>query len=108
MARKYEASREDLSVQQAHDILGRSMEKDDVNGSIRTYYTVLNSLGHGAGIGFFDQVVRPFIEHLLKNGKPGEALQAVKQARQTLRVEPNAQLDRELSALTDRVQGEVR
>ena len=108
MARKYEASREDLSVQQAHDILGRSMEKDDVNGSIRTYYTVLNSLGHGAGIGFFDQVVRPFIEHLLKNGKPGEALQAVKQARQTLRVEPNAQLDRELSALTDRVQAAVR
>ena len=42
-ARKYEGSREDLSVQQARDLLARSMANDDLNTCIRTYYSVLNS-----------------------------------------------------------------
>ena len=41
--------------------------------------TVLD-LGSGAGIDFFDRIVRPFVEHLLANGRPNEALQAVERA----------------------------
>jgi len=57
---------------------------------------------------FFDQVVRPFFEYLLKNGRPGEALRAVERAQTTMRVEPNGQLDRELNALKDQAQQMLR
>jgi tetratricopeptide (TPR) repeat protein len=107
-ARKYEGSREDLSVQQARDMLVRSMANDDLNSCIRTYYSVLNSFGQSAGIDFYDQIVLPFVEHLLQNGRATEAAQAVIQARRTLRVEPNSQLEAELNALADRVQKTVR
>ena len=104
VAHKYESTREDLTEHEASDILRRSMEKDDVAACAHTYFSVLNSFGHDAGMGFFDQVVRPYIEYLLKNGRPREAVQAITLARQTLRVEPDAQLDRELAALEDRDQ----
>jgi hypothetical protein len=107
-ARKYRASREDLSVQQAQDILRRSMAADDQDGRIRTYYTVLANYGRGAGIDFFDQIVSPFVDQLLQNGRAMEAVQAVTQARRTLHVEPNTQLDAELTALADRAQKAVR
>jgi len=98
-----ETAREDLNVQQAYDILRNSMEHDGLDGSIRTYYTVLGSYGHNAGIVFFHQVVQPFVDYLLKNGRPSEAVQAVGRARRLMRVEPNAQLDLELGALANRV-----
>jgi hypothetical protein len=104
-ARKYDqADRADLAVRQASEILRRSLETDDLNTRIRTYYTVLNSFGRGAGVGFFDQVVNPFVEHLLRNDQSHEAMQAVTQARNVLHVDPNSQLDRELTALAERVQ----
>ncbi|MFA5058003.1 MAG: hypothetical protein WC485_07810, partial [Opitutaceae bacterium] len=107
-AHKYEGSRADLSVQQAQEILQRSLDHDDPNDRIRAYYNVLNSFGRGAGIDFFDRVVRPFVEYLLKNDQPREAVQAVAQARRTLRVEPNTQLEQELNALGERAQQAVR
>lgn len=108
-AQKYDqADRADLAVGQASDILRRSLETDDLNTRIRTYYNVLNSFGRGAGVGFFDRVVNPFVEHLLQNDRPREATQAVEQARRTLRVEPNSQLERELNALAERAQKSQR
>lgn len=107
-ARKYEATRQDLSVQQAQEILQRSMDNDDLNNRIRTFYRVLNSYGHGAGMDFFDRIVHPFVEHLLQNDRPGEAEQALIQARRTLRVEPNTQLEAELNALAERIPGTMR
>jgi hypothetical protein len=47
--------------------------------------------------------VQPFVDYLLKNGRPSEAVQAVGRARRLMRVEPNAQLDLELGALANRV-----
>jgi len=104
-ARKYDqAERADLGVSQASEILRRSLDSDDRNTRIRTFYNVLNSYGRGAGVDFFDRIVRPFVEHLLQNDQPQEAMQAIAQARRVLRVEPNSQLDGELSTLADRVQ----
>jgi hypothetical protein len=108
VAGENEAGRENLSVQQACDLLRGSMEKGDLNASIKTYYTVLNSFGRGAGMVFFHQVVQPFVEYLLKNERPGEAVQAVGRARRTMRVESNSQLDLELGALADRAQAALR
>jgi hypothetical protein len=104
-AKKYDQEdRADLGVRQAGDILKRSLENDDMNTRIRTYYSVLNTYGRGAGVDFFDRVVRPFVEHLLRNDQPREAMQAVTQARRVLRVEPNSQLEGDLNALAGQAQ----
>ncbi len=108
IAREDESSREELSVQQACGIMRQSMEKGDLNASIRTYFAVLNSEGRGAGVSFFRQVVQPFVEHLLHAGQPSEAMQAAGRARKTLRVEPGGQLDSELGALEERVKAALR
>lgn len=102
-AREYQGTREDLSVQQARDILQRSLDAGDVNASIRTYYGVLQSYGPGGGMDFFDQIVHPFVEYLLQHDRAAEARQAVGQARQTLHVEPDSQLDGELKQLAGQV-----
>ena len=101
-ARKYAANRSDLSLQQAQDIMRRSMANDDLNNRIRTFYGVLNSFGHGAGIDFYDQIALPFIEHLLQSDRASDAMVAVGKVRSTLRVEPNSQLESELNALAER------
>jgi hypothetical protein len=102
IAHKYEATRMDLSMEKAYEIMRRSMEQDAVPVCIHAYYGVLNSFGRGAGMDFFDGVVRPFVEYLLKNNQAREALRAVGQARTTMRVEPDRQLERELQVLEDR------
>jgi tetratricopeptide (TPR) repeat protein len=104
IAKEDETARESLNVQQAYVILQRCMEKDDVDAAVKTYYSVVNSFGNGADIVFFHEVVQPFVEYLLKNERPSEAVQAVGRARKVMRVEPRAQLDVEMSALMDRAQ----
>jgi hypothetical protein len=103
----HEVSQEDLGIRQAQEIMQRSMESDSQEDRIRTYFKVLNTYGHGTGLGFFNQVVHPFVESLLKEDQPRIALQAIGQARRTLNVVPNTLLDTELSALTDRAQQAV-
>jgi hypothetical protein len=106
-APKHEVSQEDLGIPQAQEIMQRSMGSDSQEDRIRTYFKVLNTYGHGAGLAFFNQVVQPFVESLLKEDQPRIALQAIGQARRTLNVGPNTLLDTELSALTERAQQAV-
>ncbi len=101
-AQKYAGGRQDLSAQEARDMLRRSIERDSLDDRIRTFYRVLKTYGPGAGMDFYDQVVAPFVDHLLQSDRPTEAVQAVAQARRTLRVEANGQLDAELNALAER------
>jgi hypothetical protein len=103
-AAKHEVSREELGVGQAMEIMQRSMENDSQQDRIRTYFNVLNTYGHGAGLTFFDQIVQPFVEYLLKESQPLLAQKAIGQARSTLNVVPNSLLDSELRALTERAQ----
>jgi hypothetical protein len=106
-AHKYEPNRSDLSIQQAKEVMQRSLDNDDARNRIRAYNNVLTSYGRGAGMDFFDQIVRPFAERLLQNDQPRDALQAIEQARRTLRVEPNSQLEIELNQLSRRAQQAV-
>lgn len=91
--------RSDLSVQQARDTLLRSFATETLPVQVKTYNTVLDTAGRGAGIGFFDQVVVVFAEHMLQLHQPAEALRAVERARRTLKVEPNSQLEQEIAKL---------
>jgi hypothetical protein len=103
IAQKNQASRNDLSVQQARDVLRRAMTTQDLAGQIRSYNSVLDTFGRGAGMGFFDQVVTVFVEHLAQSGQPSEATNAIERARRTLKVDPNSQLEREFAELGARV-----
>ena len=103
IARKNQVKRGDLSTQQAWERLRRSMATDKLPIQIQTFTAVLDGLGRGAGIGFFDEVVVPFVEHLARAGEKTAAERAIQRARQTLKVEPNSQLDGELTALLKKV-----
>jgi hypothetical protein len=103
-AAKPGVNQEELGIRQAQEIMLRSMETDSQQDRIRTYFKVLSSHGHGAGLAFFDQIVEPFVEYLLKEDQPLLAQRAIGQARSTLNVGPNTLLDAKLNALAERAQ----
>lgn len=96
LARKYQAGRSDLSIQQAAAMLLRSIEHDDPARRVQTYQQILRTYGQGAGIDFYDRVVRPFVEHLTREGRLPAAVQALELAGRTLRAEPGSQLEQEM------------
>lgn len=97
LAKKYQASRTDLSYQQAAEILRHSLATEDLPGRIRTYQRLLATYGAGAGIDFFDKVVLPFVEHLQRERQIPAALDALERARRTLRVEKGSQVEGEIA-----------
>lgn len=101
IARKNQGDRGDLSVAQAREILARAIGTQTLSAQIRAYNSVVDSYGHGAGIGFLDEIVRPFVEHLRQLGQPAEATRAIERARHTLKVEANSQLAKEFEALAN-------
>lgn len=103
IALKNKGARGDLSVRQARDIVQRAVATQPLPDQIRSYNTVLDSYGRGAGIGFFDDVVVGFIHHLVQLKQKAEALKAIERARRTLRVEPNSQLASEFERLVQAV-----
>jgi hypothetical protein len=103
IARKNKSGRGDLSVRQAREALLRAIATQPLAGQLRAYQAAVDTYGRGAGIGFFDEVVVGFAEHLLQINQPAEALKAVDRARRTLRVEPHSQLAEEIDSLTKRI-----
>ncbi|MCX6955460.1 MAG: hypothetical protein NTV51_25200 [Verrucomicrobia bacterium] len=97
IASKNKGARADLSVQQARDALLRSFATQPLAEQVQTYNTVVDRYGRGAGVGFFDQVVVVFAEHMVQLQQPAEAVRGVERARRTLKVEPNSQLDQDLA-----------
>lgn len=108
IAHKNEGERIDLSIQQARNIVLQSMGTQTLPEQIRTYNSTVDTFGVGAGIGFFDEVVTVFVEHLAQLGQPAEAMRALERARQTLKVEPNSQLEREFADLAKRARPAAR
>jgi hypothetical protein len=102
IAHKNEGERIDLSVQQARNLLLQSMAGQPLPEQIRTYNSVVDTFGRGAGMGVFDEGVTVFVEHLAQLRQPGEAARALERARRTLKVDPNSQLDAEFNQLTAR------
>ena len=103
LGKKYQASREDLSIEQAAAIVKRSMAGDDLATQIQIFNRTIDTSGRGAGTDFYDKVVEPFIFHLAEQGQIPAALQALDRARRTLRVEPGRQLDLEMTEVANRL-----
>ena len=99
IALKNRSKRSDLSTQQAREAVQRSIATEPLAARIRTYNATLDRSGLGEGIGFFDQVVIPFVEHLVRIGEKREALNAAQRAQRTLKVEPGSQLESEMAKL---------
>jgi hypothetical protein len=97
IANKNKNGRGDLSVQQARDIVRRALGTQPLAEQLRAYNSVVDSYGKGAGIRFFDEVVAPFVSHLLQLHQPVEAGHALERARRTLKVEPRSQLESEFA-----------
>ncbi len=103
IARRYEGARSDLSVAQAAASLTRAMQTASVAEQMRVYNLGLEQYGRGAQMEYFDRVVLPFVNHLVAKGEPAEARRAIDRARAVLAVVPGRQLDRELTALAQRI-----
>jgi hypothetical protein len=99
IATKNKTGRGDLSVQQARDIVRRAISTQPLTEQIRAYNSAVDTYGHAAGTGFFDEVVAPFARHLVQLNRKSEALSAVERARRMLKVEPNSQLASEFEQL---------
>ena len=105
LARKHQSKRVDLSTQQAREILVRSLEGGSLPAQFQAFNSVLESFGRGAGIGFFDEVVVTFVQHLVRVGDKPAAERAITQARRFLKAEPNSQLEEDFSKLQRLVRG---
>jgi len=103
LGKKYQASRGDLSIDQAAATVARSMAHDDMATRIRIFNQVLDTSDRGAAIDFYDKVVMPFVEHLAVEGQVPAALQSLERARRTLRVEPGSQLEGEIREMNARL-----
>lgn len=99
IAHKNEGERVDLSVQQARNLVLRAMQTQPLPQQIAAYNQAVDVFGHGAGIGFYDQVVTVFVEHLVQLQQPVEAARAIERARNNLKIEPGSQLETELNRL---------
>jgi hypothetical protein len=99
IANQNRSRRGDLSVQQARDIVRRAISTQPLAEQIRAYNTVVDTYGRGAGIGFFDEVVVSFAEHLMQLNQRAEAARAVERARRALNVEKESQLAAEFERL---------
>lgn len=102
-AQKMAPTRSDLNLEHDAEVMGRSMSQDPVDAQLRTYYAMLKESGQGAGIEFFDRIVRPFAEHLREKGYPREAVNAAEAAQKTLSIKPDSQLEEEMNGLLDRL-----
>ncbi|HTQ31108.1 MAG TPA: hypothetical protein VMI53_07850 [Opitutaceae bacterium] len=98
-AQKVAPTRSDLNLDHEIETIQHSMAQDPIDAQLRTYYALLKSSGSGAGIEFFDRIVRPFAENLKQRGYPREALQAAQQAQSVLSIKPNSQLEEEMNLL---------
>lgn len=103
IAVKNQGNRADLSVQQAREGVSRAIETQPLSGQVAAYNKVIDLYGRGAGVVFFDQIVTPFVHHLMALQQQGEAVKAVARARSALRVEPGSQLEREFETLAKAV-----
>ncbi len=99
LARKYQTGRVDIGIEQAAEVMERSMHQDDLVTQLKVFDRELSTARPDAAIDFHDKVVVPFVRHLQQIGQVPAALQVLERTRRTLRVEPGMQLDKEITSL---------
>jgi len=105
IAESLKGDRADLAIQQAQQMLSRSIASQSIPDQIATYNAILAQFGHGAGTIFFDEIVVAFAEHLALEHMLPQARAAVDRAREVLEVQPGSSFDMEVNKLAARLQG---
>lgn len=106
--KKFALERADLSLRQAREKLWLKSDGDPVEVLIKNFNSTMDRMGPGAGIAFFDEIVAPVVEYLVKQGRIVDAERALERARRTLRVEPNSQLAQELAAVSKQLKAQPK
>ena len=104
---KNQVARGDLALIRAHDKLQQTLDGRPLAESIKTYNTLVDTLGRGAGIEFFDRVVTLFVDYLLEHDQAPEARRAAERARAMLYVLPGSQLEGEFNKLFKKLKAAV-
>ncbi len=102
IARRNERDRADLATAQAALTLSRATDgpaAQPLAGQMKTYAQLTRQFGRDAGVGFYDQIVQPFVARLVREGHKPEARAALKQARDVLAPPTGTQLDKEMEKL---------
>ncbi|MBW8782382.1 MAG: hypothetical protein JF599_10915 [Verrucomicrobia bacterium] len=103
IARKNQTGRTDLTVEQAAAAISQMMENTPLSEQLLLYKQTLQRYGKGAGMDFYDRVVRPFVRRLASQGHASEAKTALAQARLVLKPDPDSQLDQEMTELAEKL-----
>ncbi len=101
IAAKNRDNRGDIVLHRSREALVKNFTSEPLADQIAAYNALVAGQRKDAGMAFFDQVVRVFVEHLLQLQQPDEALKAVETARQSLQVD--GQLAREFDRLIQRI-----
>lgn len=92
-------NRSDLAIQNAVKILEESMQSDSRSAQMYVYKKLLYQLGDQAGIQLLDQLVLPFVNYLMKEGRNGDAKIAITEAERVLNPPTQSQMAGEISKI---------
>ncbi len=98
IGQKYAASRSDLTIQGAKERLARSYSQP-IAAQVAVYNSVVDSMGGTAVLGFFDEIVWPFVKRLERSRNLTEAIDAAQRARRIMTVAPGGELDQQFNRL---------
>jgi hypothetical protein len=96
LARRFQTKRADISLRQVSEQMERARSTLPLDGQLRLYRSLVRQFGRGAGIGFYDEVTRPLLNDLIREGKFREAREVAALVAQNLDAGPGTQLGEEL------------
>ncbi|MCZ6672338.1 MAG: hypothetical protein O7C75_05295 [Verrucomicrobia bacterium] len=100
---KNKDSRSDLAIQNAAELLKESIREDSNAAQLYVFKRILYQVGAQGGIQVLDQLVVPFLNHLVDKGRRGDARTVVLEAEKVLQPTAGSQMARDLQKLKNQV-----
>lgn len=96
---KNKDTRSDLAIDNAVSVLETSMREDSRSAQMYVYRRIIHQLGSQGGIQILDDVVVPFVNHLVKKGRLGDAKSALMEAENVLSPPTGSQMAKDLGRI---------
>ena len=93
---KNKNTRSDLAIDNAVAVLEESMREDSRAAQMYVFRKILHQVGAQGGIQVIDDLVVPFLNYLMKKGRPGEAKSALLEAEKVLQPTVGSQMAKEI------------
>ncbi len=101
LARRFKGARTDLAVKQVAEQMRRAKAGQRIEEQVKLYEILMRQFGRGGGAAMWDEVVRPFAEHLADAGRVREARAALRRGREAMGVVPGTQMAIEMAKLDE-------